>query len=121
MNHSVSDDEQLEEIRRRKMLELQQQAAGQAQQKESQDKFEAQKDVVMRKILSSEARQRLMNLKLVRPEVTDAIEAQLIQLVQRGQINRLGVPLPMSDEHFKQLLQQLMNKNQKKDFTIKRQ
>ncbi|NMC04116.1 MAG: DNA-binding protein [Candidatus Lokiarchaeota archaeon] len=118
---SEDEREQLEEIRRRKMLELQQQAAAQAQQKEAQDKFEAQKDAVMRKILSSEARQRLQNLKLVRPEVTDAIEGQLIQLVQMGQINRLGVPLPMSDEHFKLLLQQLMNKNQKKDFTIKRQ
>lgn len=116
----MSDDEQLEEIRRRKMMELQQQAASQSQQKDAQDRFDAQKDAVMRKLLSVEARQRLTNLKMVRPEVVEAIEGQLIQLVQAGQINRLGIPIPMSDDHFKQLLQQLLNKQPKKDFTIKK-
>jgi programmed cell death protein 5 len=116
----MSEDDELEEIRRRKMEELQKQAVNQQKQKEAQDRYEEQKDAIMRKILSTEARQRLTNLKMVRPELVDAIEAQLIQLVQAGQISRLGITLPMSDDSFKQLLSNLMDKQKKKDFKIKK-
>ncbi|HME53060.1 MAG TPA: DNA-binding protein [Candidatus Lokiarchaeia archaeon] len=115
----MSDDDEIAEIRRRKMEEMQKQAVNQQREKEAQDKYQEQKDLIMRKILSSEARQRLANLKMVRPELVDTIESQLIQLVQSGQVSRLGVKLPMSDENFKKLLTNLMDK-QKKDFKIKK-
>src|SRR5271157_2847317 len=115
----MSDDDEIAEIRRRKMEEMQKQAVNQQREKEAQDKYQEQKDLIMRKILSSEARQRLANLKMVRPALVDTIESQLIQLVQSGQVSRLGVKLPMSDENFKKLLTNLMDK-QKKDFKIKK-
>ncbi len=119
VNGHMSDDE-LEEIRKRKMEQLQQQAAAEQQQQAAQDRFESQKDALLRKILSPEARQRLTNLKLVRPEIVESIEMQLLQLVQTGQISRLGIPLPMSDEHFKQILEKITNSQQKRDFRIKK-
>ena len=115
----MSQDE-LDEIRRRKMKELQEQAAMQQQQQVMHEKVEAQKHLIMRKILSQEARQRLTNIKMVRPQFADAVEAQLIQLAQTGQINRLGIPLPISDESFKMILSQISNQEKKHDFRIKK-
>ncbi|MFX0103301.1 MAG: DNA-binding protein [Candidatus Hodarchaeota archaeon] len=115
----MSQDE-LDEIRKKKLKELQNQAAMQQQQQAMQEKVEAQKQLIMRKILSQEARQRLTNIKMVRPQFADAVEAQLIQLAQMGQINRLGIPLPISDENFKEILSQISNKDKKRDFRIKK-
>ena len=84
----------IEEIRRRRMEELQQQAAQQAQQ-QSQDaqaqeqmrrELEAQKRQVLLQILTPEARSRLANLRLTKPEFVDQVELQLIQLAQMGRI-----------------------------------
>ena len=52
--------------------------------------------------MSPEARQRLTNLKMVRPEFTDQLELQLIQLAQQGKI-----PIPLSDGQLRQILSQL--------------
>ena len=70
----------LEEIRRRRMAELQaqqaaaqnqmqQQVAQQAQQQEAQRQFEAEKKQILGQILTSEARARLANLKLTKPQL----------------------------------------------------
>ena len=97
----MSDDE-LEQIRRRKMLEMQ----AEAQQKEQAEaQYQAQKEAVLRKILSPEARGRLANLRMVKPEFVDAIEVQLIQLAQSGQLIRAGYKIPITDEALKQILQ----------------
>ena len=97
----MSDDE-LEEIRRRKMLEMQ----AESQKKEEMERqYQAQKDAILRKILSPEARSRLANLRMVKAEFVQAIEVQLIQLAQSGQLARAGYQIPISDEALKQLLQ----------------
>ena len=78
----------IEEIRRRRMQELQQQQAQQAQnqssQAESQEQMrrdvEAQKRQAMMQLLTPEARARLTNIRLTKPEFVDQIELQLIQL-----------------------------------------
>ncbi|MHA1385795.1 MAG: DNA-binding protein, partial [Candidatus Helarchaeota archaeon] len=96
----MSDDE-LEEIRRRKMLEMQ----AEAQKKEEMERqFQAQKDAVLRKILTPEARSRLANLRMVRAEFVQNIELQLIQLAQSGQLARAGYQIPITDEALKQIL-----------------
>jgi len=108
----LSDDEELEELRRRKLAQLQQQAAQQEIAQAQQKEFETQKYQIMRKILSQEGRQRLENIRMVKPEFAEQIELQLIQLAQSGRLRG-----QLSDAAFKKLLEQIADK--KKEFKIK--
>jgi len=110
----MSQDEQLDALRRKKLQELQQQAAQQQIAEAQEKEFESKKYLLMRKILSPEGRQRLENIRMVRPEFAQQIELQLIQLFQTG---RLKGATPLPDSSFKKLLAQLTGK--KKDFNIK--
>jgi programmed cell death protein 5 len=112
----LSEEEELENIRRRKLAELQQQAA-QQQAIEAQEKaYKDQKFLLMRKILSPEGRQRLENIRMVKPQFAEQIELQLIQLFQMGRL-RGAIPLP--DKAFKKLLEQIAQSGKKKEFRIK--
>jgi len=105
----VSEDE-LEQLRRKRLLALQQRLAEEPRQEQMEQQLELQKQAVLRKILTPEARQRLANLKMVRPEFTDQLELQLIQLAQQGKL-----PIPLTDEQLKQILIQLQaNKREPK-------
>jgi len=108
----VSDDE-LEELRRRKLLALQQKFSEEQRQAQMEQQLELQKQTLLRKILTPEARQRLANLKMVRPEFTEQLELQLIQLAQQGKL-----PIPLADEQLKQILIQLQS--QKRETKIRR-
>jgi len=100
----MSDEDELEEIRKRKLLSLQHRLTENDQQEQVQEQLELQKQALLRKILSPEARRRLTNLKMVKPEFTEQIELQLIQLAQQGKL-----PIPLSDEQLKQILVQLQS------------
>lgn len=108
----MSEDE-LEELRRRKLLALQQKFAEEQRQAQMEQQLEPQKQALLRKILTPEARQRLANLKMVRPEFTEQLELQLIQLAQQGKL-----PIPLTDEQLKQILIQLQS--QKHETKIRR-
>ena len=97
-------DEELEEIRRRKLLAMQQRGDEQ-KQAQVERQLEAQKEALLRKILSPEARQRLTNLKMVKQEFTEQLELQLIQLAQTGKL-----PIPLPDAQLKQILIQLQSR-----------
>jgi len=99
----MSEDE-LEQLRRKRLLALQQKLAEEQRQEQMEQQLELQKQAVLRKILTPEARQRLANLKMVRPEFTDQLELQLIQLAQQGKL-----PIPLTDEQLKQILIQLQS------------
>ncbi|MDO5835855.1 MAG: DNA-binding protein [Methanobacterium sp.] len=107
----------IEEIRRRRMQELQQQAAAQQQAPDAQSQeqmrreMEAQKRQAMMQILTPEARSRLANLRLTKPEFVDQIELQLIQLAQMGRVQS-----KITDEQLKELLRKLAG--QKRDINI---
>ena len=113
----MSNDEELENLRRRKLAELQQQAAQQQIAEAQQKDFENKKYLIMRKILSQEGRQRLENIRMVKPQFAEQIELQLIQLFQSGQL-RGAIPLP--DKAFKKLLEQISSMGKKKEFNIKK-
>ena len=108
----MSDDE-LENLRRKRLSELKQQATGDQNQSQANKQVDAQKQALLRKILSPEARQRLTNLKMIKPEFTDNIELQLIQLAQMGKL-----PIPLPDAQLKQILIQLQS--QKRETKIRR-
>jgi programmed cell death protein 5 len=98
-------DEELEAIRRRKLLSMQQKMTDEQRQAQAESQLEAQKQELLRQILSPEARQRLTNLKMIKPEFTEQLELQLIQLAQTGKI-----AVPMSDAQLKQILIQLQSR-----------
>jgi programmed cell death protein 5 len=106
-------DEELEELRRKKLSALQRQMADEQRQAQTQQRLEAQKEALLRSILSPEARQRLTNLKMIKPEFTEQLELQLIQLAQQGRL-----PVPLSDEQLKQVLVQLQGR--KREMKIRR-
>jgi programmed cell death protein 5 len=106
-------DEELEDIRRRKLLAMQQRADDEQKQSQAERQLEAQKQALLRQILSSEARQRLTNLKMVKPQFTEQLELQLIQLAQTGKL-----PIPLSDARLKQILIQLQSR--KRETKIRR-
>jgi len=98
-------DEELNAIRRRKLLALQQRMIDEQRQAQAEQQMEMQKQELLRQILSPEARQRLANLKMVKPEFTEQLELQLIQLAQAGKL-----PIPLSDAQLKQMLIQLQSR-----------
>jgi programmed cell death protein 5 len=108
----VSDDE-LDELRRRKLSALQRQMSDEQKNDQLQRQLETQKENLLRTILSPEARQRLTNLKMVKPEFTEQLELQLIQLAQQGKI-----PVPLADEQLRRILVQLQSR--KHEPTIRR-
>jgi programmed cell death protein 5 len=73
----------------------------------------AMRQRVLQVVLDSQARQRLMNIRLVKPELAAAVENYLINAASSGRINR-----PLTDEELKQLL--LRIQQPKKDFKIER-
>ena len=106
-------DEELEELRRRKLSALQRQMSNEQRSAQMEQQMEQQKQTLLRSILTPEARQRLTNLKMVRPEFTEQLELQLIQLAQQGKI-----PVPLADAQLKKILVQLQSR--KRETTIRR-
>ncbi len=109
-------DEELEDIKQKKLQELQQQAALQEsmeEQEEQQKQLEEQKKAILRKILTTEARERLGRIKVARPQVAENIENQLIMLAQSGQLKN-----KINDEQLRMLLSKIIPK--KREFKIKR-
>jgi programmed cell death protein 5 len=98
-------DEELEEIRRKRLLALQHRMTNEQKEAQAEQQLEMQKQALLRQILSPEARQRLTNLKLIKPEFTEQLELQLIQLAQTGKLS-----IPLSDAQLKQILIQLQSR-----------
>lgn len=85
------DDAELEDIRRRKMAEMQAQAGAQDPQQmaaaqHAQAQAEAQKESLLRAILEPEARERLVRVRMARPDIAASLEQQLLVLYQQGRI-----------------------------------
>jgi programmed cell death protein 5 len=111
----VSSDEELQRLRERRMLELQAQQQQTEELQRAQQEAQAQKQALMRKILTPEARQRLANIKMVRPDYASQLEMQLIQVAQSGR-----VALPITDETLKRLLAQIQSQQNQRDIRIRR-
>lgn len=105
--------DELEALRRKKMAELQARLQEEQAQKEQLVQAEAQIKAVLTQILTPEARARLTNIKMAKPDYATQVELLLIQLAQSGQIKG-----KITDEQLKALLAKITKP--KKEFKIKR-
>lgn len=109
MSEDFSYDSELEELLRRRAAEEQRRLS---QEQARKKQLEEQKEALLRAILTQEARLRLKNIELVRPELAEALENQLIALAQSGRI-----PIPITDDQLKQMLEQITER-ERRDFKI---
>ena len=107
------DDRELEELRRRKLMEMRRQMEEEQKRKQLEAEMEAKRQALLRSILTLEARERLANLKLVKPELARAAEDAIIQLVQMGRLTP-----PVGDREVKAILLELDSRT-RRDFQIK--
>lgn len=70
------------------------------------------KEAYLRMFLTSEARQRLTNIRMVKPEIAQLVEDQIIQLGTTGRLRR-----QIDDEELKSILSKLSP--ERKEFKIK--
>ena len=82
-----------------------------SQEKDSQ--LKAQKETMLKQVLSSEARLRLNNVRMVKPDLADLVENYILNLSVQGKISG-----QISDEPLKQILSSAQQP--KRDFKINR-
>ncbi len=92
-------DEELEEIKRRKLEELQRRLAAEEERRRALEEAEARRQALLRSILTPAARERLANVRLVRPELARAVEDNIITLVQTGRLKP-----PVDEDVVKEML-----------------
>jgi len=107
----MSDDE-LEQIRKRKLMSMQGRVGDEQRQAQAEQQIEQQKQALLSKILAPDARQRLNNLKMVKRDFTENIELQLIEMAQSGRL-----PIPLSDAQLKTILIQLQSRKRETKIT----
>ncbi|XP_008792788.1 DNA-binding protein DDB_G0278111-like [Phoenix dactylifera] len=106
------DDPELQAIRQRRMQELmaqhgmgsQQNAEQQNAQEDAKREAEERRQLMLSQILSSEARERLARIALVKPDKARGVEDVLLRAAQMGQISE-----KVSEERLISLLEQINN------------
>ena len=82
-----------------------------SQEKDSQ--LKAQKETMLKQVLSSDARLRLNNVRMVKPDLADLVENYILNLSVQGKISG-----QISDDQLKQIL--LSVQQPKRDFKFNR-
>lgn len=111
------EDEDIEDLRERRLKELQEQAEGQQQggeaQEAAQQQAEAQRKAILRQFLTDEARKRLNTVKMSKPDFGEQVERQVVALAQSGRLQG-----KIDDDQMRELLKELQPES--KRFDIKR-
>ena len=82
-----------------------------SQEKDSQ--LKAQKEMMLKQVLSADARLRLNNVRMVKPDLADLVENYILNLSVQGMISG-----QISDDQLKQIL--LSAQQPKRDFKFNR-
>ena len=82
-----------------------------SQEKDGQ--LKAQKEIMLKQVLSADARLRLNNVRMVKPDLADLVENYILNLSVQGKISG-----QISDEQLKQIL--LSAQQPKRDFKFNR-
>ena len=80
---------------------------------EKDNQLKAQKEMMLKQVLSGDARLRLNNVRIVKPELADLVENYILNLSVQGKISG-----QISDEQLKQILSSAQQP--KRDFKINR-
>jgi len=80
---------------------------------EKNSELKAQKETMLKQILSPDARLRLNNIRMVKPDLAGLVENYLLNLTGQGKITG-----QISDDQLKQIL--LSTQQPKRDFKINR-
>ncbi|MCD6246890.1 MAG: hypothetical protein J7J87_00440 [Candidatus Diapherotrites archaeon] len=99
-------EENIDEIKRKKLEELKQRYALQ-QELMKQIEAERQLNIILRKLLTSEARERLKNVRLVNQELYLRAIQQIMALAQAGKLTER-----VTDEQMKKILMLLSKKKE---------
>ncbi len=102
MNEEEAIKKRLLQQRQGELASVQQQAMQQAM---AQQQMEAQLKIAMMQILEPAARERLANIKTVKPELAMQLELYLAQLYAAGQLRNV-----VTDAQLVQILQKLQEK-----------
>ena len=100
-----NSDEDLQEILRRREQELA--ARSSLREAEKRARQDAEKKALARVVFTPEARQRLSNLKLVKPELATQVEEYLMVLAQQRKIS-----VPVDDDTLKKVLEKVQPKRE---------
>jgi len=109
-------DDELSEIRKKRMAQLQQQAGDQQAMQdelERQQRLKSQIQMVLMQVLEPDARERLNTIRLTKPDFASAVEQQLVMLAQSGRLRQ-----KITDAQLKELLRQFAPA--KRDYSITR-
>ena len=82
-----------------------------SQEKDSQ--LKAQKEMMLKQVLSADARLRLNNVRMVKPDLADLVENYILNVTTQGKISG-----QISDDQLKQIL--LSAQQPKRDFKFNR-
>jgi DNA-binding TFAR19-related protein len=110
------DDDRLEELREKKLQELQDRAGegGDAEaQQEAQQRAEAQQEAVLKQYLTDGARQRLNAVEMSKPEFAKKVKQQVASLAQSGRVQGR-----IDEDQMRDLLKELQP--EQKSFDIRR-
>lgn len=112
------DEDDIEAIREQKRQEIEERMSqDQASSRDAAaDDQQKQKQAVLRRILTEDARRRFNTVRMTHPERVEQIESQLLALVQQG---RLPDDAEIDDEQAQELLRKI-SENESQEFNIKR-
>ncbi len=106
----MNDDEELVKWREKRGQEV---LTQQQMHDDQENKYHELKENVLRQILTPEAKARLARIRLVKPQLAEQIDQQLITLAQSGRL-----PDKIDDETFVQILSKIIPKQ--KEMKIQR-
>jgi programmed cell death protein 5 len=113
----MPDEDELDELRQKKMEQLKEQQQEQEVDEEAmraqQEQADAQKQAILRQNLTDGARKRLNTVKMSKPEHGEQIERQIVALAQSGRVQG-----QIDEDQMKQLLSELTPDS--KSFNIQR-